>query len=295
LVPGDAVGVVTPGFAIEPERLRTGIARLESMGFRVVCGEHVLDRDGYFAGDDEARARDLAEMLDRRDVRAVWFARGGYGTARLLDRISLDPLARDPKLLVGYSDLTCLFAVAIRDLGLVCLHGPFVTELGDAALWHEPSLVEMLRGGSVEVPIGDEGWIARGTARGTLVGGNLTVLAHTIGTPHAPDVDGAVLFLEDVGEEAYRVDRLLTHLSHAGWLDRVAGVVLGSFDVPVTRRKFPPDRPFDDIVRERFASLGVPVASGVPVGHRSGKWTIPLGGTVEIDGRASIVRFHARS
>lgn len=290
LGPGDTVGVVATGFAVDPERLRAGTACLERMGFRVAVGDRVLDREGYFAGADEARARDLVAMLERPDVHAVWFARGGYGTARIVDRVPLDALRSRPKLLVGYSDLTSLFAPAIRDAGIVCLYGPVVTELADAGAWHEPSLRELLAGRPVDVPVEDGGWIARGSARGRIVGGNLAVLSHLLGTPHAPDVRGAVLFLEEVGEEAYRVDRMLTQLAQAGWLDRIAGAILGSFVVPATRRVFPPDRPIDEVLRERFAALGVPVAAGLPAGHCPAKWTVPLGGTAEIDGRSGRVR-----
>jgi muramoyltetrapeptide carboxypeptidase len=232
-------------------------------------------------------------MLERHDVDAVWFARGGYGSARLLDRVSLDGLRFAPKLFVGYSDLTSLFATAVRDAGLVCLYGPSVVELGDEAQWHEPSLREMLRGGALEMRIDDACWIGRGSARGTLVGGNLTVLSHLLGTRHAPDVEGVVLFLEDVGEEAYRIDRMLTQLDQAGWLDAVAGVILGSFDAPATRRRFPPDRPVDEVLEERFAPLGVPVVRGFPAGHIRNKWTIPLGGTAELDGHTGRVRLAA--
>jgi muramoyltetrapeptide carboxypeptidase len=289
LEPGATVGVVATGFAVRPPALRSGVRRLERMGYRVALGEHVLARCGYLAGDDDARAADLCAMLSDPDVAAVWFARGGYGTARLLDRIPWRRLARRPKLLVGYSDLTALFgAIAGRSAGR-CLYGPVVAELGQESAYDRSSLERLLAGLPVKLRIRRAQVLAHGRARGRLLGGNLTVLAHLLGTPHAPDLRGAVLFLEDVGEETYRIDRALTQLAAAGALRGVAGVLLGSF-LPPPRRAFPPDRVLDDVLGERFLPFGVPVIRDVPAGHVAGKWTLPLGGIAEIDTAAGQVR-----
>jgi len=265
------------------------VARLGRLGFRVVVGRHVLDRHGYLAGDDDARAADLVEMLRAPDVRALWFARGGYGTARILDRVPWRALARAPKVLVGYSDLTALFAPAIDRARALCLYGPVARELGEAAAWHAPSLRRLLSGQPLELRIAARDVVAGGRARGRLIGGNLTVLAHLCGTSYEPDCRGAILYLEDTGEPTYRIDRMLTQLGQAGWLARVRGVVVGNLDVP-PRRRFPPDRSLDDVLGEALASLGVPVVRGLVAGHVAHKRTLPLGGTAEIDTRAGVLR-----
>ena len=144
---GDLIGVVAPGFAVRRKALEAGVLRLERSGYRVRLGPNVLARDGYLAGDDESRASDLDAMLDDPEVRAIWFARGGYGTARILERVSWRKLRS--RLLVGYSDLTALFAPAIDRAGARCLYGPVVTELGDDSSYHRPALREALAGDPV--------------------------------------------------------------------------------------------------------------------------------------------------
>jgi muramoyltetrapeptide carboxypeptidase len=289
------VGVVAPGFAVPPQALARGTAALTAMGFSVVLGRSVLSRDGYLAGGDAERAEDLDSMLADPAVRGIWFARGGYGTARLLDLLDWKAAARDPKVLVGYSDLTALFAVTVRRTRASCLYGPVVAELGDPASYHAPSLKKMLAGGKVELRFPRRGVLREGRAKGRLLGGNLTVLAHLLGTPHAPDLRGAVLFLEDAGESAYRLDRLLQHLRMSGALRGIAAAVFGSFEPEPKRRKFPPDRPLLELVREVFLPLGVPVVVGIPAGHLPGKWTLPIGGSAVLDTKAGRLTLSAKA
>ncbi|MBZ5640542.1 MAG: LD-carboxypeptidase [Acidobacteriia bacterium] len=278
-----------------PQALARGTAALTEMGFSVVLGRSVLARDGYLAGRDEARAEDLNSMLADPAVRGVWFARGGYGTARILDRLDWDAAARDPKVLVGYSDLTALFATATRRTRASCLYGPVVAELGDPASFHALSLRKMLAGEAIDLRIPRRAVLRHGRAKGPLVGGNLTVLAHLLGTPHAPAFRRAVLFLEETGESVYRLDRLLQHLRMSGALDGIAAAVFGSFEPGVRRRKFPPDRPVLELVREVFMPLGVPVAVGIPAGHLPGKWTLPIGGAALLDTSAGRLTLSAKA
>lgn len=280
---GDTVGVLATGFAVPPASLRAGVARLRALGFRVRLAPGALERRGYLAGDDEARAADLAAMLADPAVDALWFARGGFGTARILDRVPWDLVARTRKPMVGYSDLTALFARVLRLPGQRCLHGPLVVELGDKAAYDRASLRACLEGRAIELEIGPRQVLAAGRARGRLAGGNLTVLVHLLGTPYAPDLGGRILFLEDVGEELYRVDRALTQLRASGALAGVRGILLGALRVPRTRRKFPPDGTLRALLADAFGGLGVPVVTGLPAGHVPGKWTLPLGGRAEID------------
>jgi muramoyltetrapeptide carboxypeptidase len=287
--PGDRIAVVATGFAVREAELRSGLAALGAMGYDVAPGAHVLEQDGYLAGADERRAEDLLEALASPDVRAIWFARGGYGTARLLPRIPWDALATQPKLLIGYSDLTALFNPFIARTGGTCLYGPVVAELGDPAAFHRPSLAAALAGRPVEVRFARRQVLAPGRASGVLLGGNLAVLTHLLGTPFAAPLDGAVLFLEETGEQVYRIDRMLTQLGQAGALSALAGVILGGFAVE-PRERFPPDRDLDAVLREALLPLGIPVVRGLRAGHVAGKLTLPLGRRATIDTAAGTLR-----
>lgn len=285
---GDVVAVVAPGFAVRPRALRAGIAWLHAQGFEVEVGEHVLRRDGYLAGSDEQRAGDLNRALRDPRVRALWFARGGYGTARLLDRIDWQALERREPLLVGYSDATALFAALAPRARRICLYGPTVSELGDPGAFDAGSLLARLGGEPLRMRFGARQVLCAGRARGRLAGGNLTVLSHLMGTPRAPALRGRILLLEDVGEEAYRIDRMLEQLRSAGALAQLSGVLLGDFDAP-PRKRFPPDRPLTRIFREFFEPLGVPVVRGLPFGHLAGKHTLPLGALASLDTRRGLL------
>jgi muramoyltetrapeptide carboxypeptidase len=291
---GDHVGIVATGFAAPPDALGAGVAALERRGFVPVLFPHVLAVDGYLAGDDAARAADLDAAILDRALTAIWFARGGYGTARILDLFDLARLVRSPKLLVGYSDLTALFSALLSRASTVCLHGPLVAELGRKEAFHAPSLAAALAGRELRRRVHARDVLRAGRARGRLMGGNLTVLCHLLGTRHMPDLKGSILFLEDTGEEAYRIDRLFRHLVMSGALAGVRAVVLGTFHVPPTARAFPGDRELDTVLRDHLLPLKVPVVSGVPSGHGPGKWTLPLGGTASLDTAAGYISFNPR-
>lgn len=286
---GDRVAVVATGFAVRARAVRDGMAALVTAGYDVVPAAHLFERDGYLAGTDAQRAGDLNTALRDRSIRAVWFARGGYGTARLLAHVDWDALRASDKLLVGYSDLTALYAPVVSARRVRCLYGPVVSEMGNPAAYHAPSLHALLRGEDWSLPLRAAQIVRAGRARGPLVGGNLTVLVHQLGTPYAAKLAGGILFLEDIGEEAYRLDRLLTQLASSGALREIAGVALGHFGVPRRARAFPPDRKLHEVLFERFAALRVPVVRGIPCGHRPGKRTLPLGAQVRLDTRAGVL------
>ncbi len=294
LAAGDAVAVVATGFAVLPDRLSSGLDVIRRLGYDPRPGAHVRDRLGYLAGPDDARLEDLLRAWHDPATRALWFARGGYGTARLLTDLPWRRLARRPKLLVGYSDVTALFAALLSRTPGLCLYGPVAAELGTPDAWHRPSLRALLRGEDVTIPISRRAVLRSGRARGRLLGGNLTVLTHLIGTRDFPSLDGAVLALEDVGEEVYRVDRMLDHLRRSGALRGIAGVCLGSFASPPPAREFPGDRDLVEVLREAFAPLGVPVVRDLPFGHVRRKRTLPLGALCTLDTEAGAWRLEAR-
>jgi len=284
------VGVVATGFAVKRPELERGVSRLEEMGFRVLQGEHLFEREGYLAGNDFARADDLLSMLKRPDLAAIWFARGGYGTTRLLKWLQPALLAKSRPALIGYSDLTALFAASQKKGGRRCLYGPVVTELGDSGAFHAGSLRAALAGKEQIVRFRRSAQWLPGSADGILVGGNLTVLNSLCGTRFMPSFKDKILLLEDVGEPTYRIDRMLTQMRDAGLFKQLRGVLLGSM-TPAVRKRFPPDRDLKDVVVECFEPLAVPLVSDLPIGHLAGKKTVILGAPVAIDGAARRVVF----
>ncbi len=287
---GDTIGVVAPAFVPPAPELNAGIAWLEAQGFTVRRGKNLRARNGYLAGTDSQRGADLAEMIRDRSVRGIWFARGGYGSARLLDEIPWRHWARDPKPMIGYSDLTAIFNAALDRCGAIGFYGPVVMELATPRLYHSPSLFAALAGKPASLAFAKKDVLVPGRGEGRLFGGNLSVLTHLCGTEFAPRSSGGVLFLEEIGEGTYRLDRMLTQLRQSGMLDGLAGVLLGTLSVP-PRQRFPPDRRPVDVLREFFGELGVPVVRFLPSGHRPGKQTIPIGATARVDTRARLITF----
>lgn len=237
LRPGDRVAVVSPAGPPNRERVTAGLTMLRDWGFRPVLGAHACDRTGYLAGTDADRVADLQAALDQPEIRAVLTTRGGYGTQRIIDAVRLELLAENPKLFVGYSDLTAAHLAIQRRAGLATLYGPSVgwnperlpVESADALLaaMVDPGSPIVFRTDPAEPTAALT--LGRGTATGRVVGGNLSLLAASLGTPDQPDTHGAILFLEDVAEAPYAVDRMPRQLLRAGLLREVAGVVVGPF------------------------------------------------------------------
>jgi muramoyltetrapeptide carboxypeptidase len=276
--------VIAPAGALHEERLQAGVRVLEGWGVRVTLGEAVRARQAYLAGPDEARRADVQRMIDAPEVRAIFCARGGYGSQRLVPLLDLEPLVRCPKSIVGYSDATALLTAALG-AGVGAMHGPMVADdiarglspRSQAHLWN--LLTDAAYLWAAEVPEA----VRPGVASGPLLGGCLSVLAATLGTPYAPRTAGAILFLEDVGERPYRLDRLLTQLRQAGVLDEVAGVVFGTMS---TCPRIDGVGPLE-VVRSLFADAPYPVGFGLPAGHHTGadsdNLALPLGTRVTLD------------
>jgi len=282
------VGVFAPAGPVAIPRLRRGVERLEAEGFRVVEAANVRSRDGYLAGDDEARLAGLEELLDA-GVEALLASRGGFGSARLLGRLPWERLARWGGWLVGFSDLTALHAGMAACTQLATLHGPMVATLTR----HEGStrrLFQWLRGEAPEMlfRLTSAQVVRDGVACGVAVGGNLSVLTSLIGSRFEPDWDGVVLFLEDVGEPLYRLDRMLTQLRLASRLGRIVALVGGRF-VGCGRG----ERRFRERWRALLAEAAPPsavVVEGLPFGHGTVNTPFPLGIQVEVDTRRRWVR-----
>jgi muramoyltetrapeptide carboxypeptidase len=291
LRPGDRVRVIAPGYPPDA-RLDRGIEILRGFGLVVEVGAHVHDTHGYLAGTDENRLADLNAAFTDPGVRGVFAARGGYGTQRIVDRLDLAAVRRDPRVFVGFSDLTALTGRLWRGARLVGFYGPMVNwtdsrtgpdaiaSLRAAVMTTDPVLLTRdpaEPSAAVEVP---------GRATGPLLGGNLTLLQAGHGTRDFPDLTGAILLIEDVDEAAYSYDRMLTQLRRAGALGKLAGVALGQFtNAPATG-----GWTAADAVRDRLGDLGVPVLGGLRVGHGNGQLTVPLGARATIDTAAGTLR-----
>lgn len=260
---------------------------MRARGWRPLVGEHSAGRAGFLAGSDEQRTADLNRALRDPAVDAVWCLRGGYGTMRLLDRIDWDVWAEREIPLIGFSDNTALH-LALRRRSIVSLHGPHA---GAAELppFAERCLHELLTStapvGTLPFPAGVRDGVRTirpGVAEGRLVGGNLALLAATVGTPFAVRAEGAILFLEEIGEAPYRIDRMLTQLRLAGVFASVAGVAVGAFSACAG----PEGADTAEVIAERCSSLGVPVVAGLPFGHVAESWTLPLGVAARLDAAA---------
>ena len=298
---GDTVGLIAPANATFLQ-VELDVARetLEALGLRVKAGAHLLDRYGYLAGRDADRAADVNALFADRDVRAVLALRGGWGSARLLPHLDYAAIRRHPKVLMGYSDVTALLNAVQARTGLVTFHGPvgistwtpFSIESMAAVLFEgdTPTLANPaeLRDGLVQVEDRIQ-TITPGRARGRLLGGNLTVLTAIVGTPYLPDLDGAILFLEDTGEAVYRMDRMLTHLKLAGLLGRIKGFVFGRCTDCKPGEGYGA-LTLDEVFADHVKPLGVPAFRGSMIGHIDRQFTVPVGLPAEIDAAAGTIR-----
>lgn len=270
---GDLIGVVAPAAAVEPAAVEAGVRLLERAGYRVRVGDAVGRQAGYLAGSDAERQADLEAMFADRGVRAVFCARGGYGSGRLLPRLDLEQARRQAKIVVGYSDITFLLSELVQRANLVVFHGPMVADFAVHPAAAE-TLLRLLAGDRTLWNLRAREIVQPGTSEGVIVGGCLSIIVAGLGTPHALDTKGKLLFLEDVNEKPFRVDRMLTQLRQAGKLDGVAGVMFGDMtgcghagDAVTVR----------DVIRDAFAGARYPVVFGLPTGHGGGTATLPLG------------------
>jgi muramoyltetrapeptide carboxypeptidase len=294
---GDTIGVVVPAGPVDRERINRALDRLQQTGFRTKTYGDIYRRDGYLAGDDDTRAAELMDAFADPETSAVWCARGGYGVVRLLNRIDFDLIRRHPKVFIGFSDITALHIAMQQRSGLVTFHGPNLQDGfgrtenmsadNESALWQAVIADEQSTAdaGYVLSPAMNDvnlRSLTSGKAKGALTGGNLAVLAGLMGTPFEINTAGRILFLEDVSERLYRIDRYLAQLSLAGKLQSAAGILLGSFsyddDEPAE-----PQSAVTALLDEYCRGLKIPVLAGFPAGHAQYNLTLPMGALIEID------------
>jgi len=284
LRPGARVAVVAPAGPFERTALEAGLAVLERR-YSVHLAPELFARQRYLAGSDAQRLAQLTAALADPDIEAVFCARGGYGAMRLLP--ALEGLAPAPKPLVGFSDITALHAWLQRN-GLISVHGPVLTQLGKLDAQTHERLFTLLEDGAPAAPLQGADTYVPGVAEGPLQGGTLAVLSRLLGTPYLPPLEGAVLLLEDVGEQPYRLDRMWTHLALAGVFRQVRGIVLGAFTGCEPREA---EYTSAQVLRDLAAETGLPCAAGFPIGHGERNEPVPLGVRVRLDAAARALTF----
>jgi muramoyltetrapeptide carboxypeptidase len=298
LRPGSRVGLVAPaGPLLERDDLTRGQELCRALGWEPVLAPSAGNRYGYLAGTDDERVADLNAALRDDTLDAVWCLRGGYGMTRILPQLDLVAFARYPKAVIGFSDITALLTAIQVTTGVVTFHGPMArAQLTRFSADHlrrvltRPATVSPPGGPAATIPLDRlpppaDVLVPRehrvvtlrpGVAEGRLMGGNLTLLQCLIGTRFFPHLDGAILFLEDIGEELYRVDRMLSHFRLIGALEKVAGVIIGQF-TEMKRTGGDGSLGFDEVLATYLLPLGIPVAYGLPIGHVDDQWTLPVG------------------
>jgi muramoyltetrapeptide carboxypeptidase len=293
LFPGATIGVAAFSGRIDRERLDRGIAYLRSRGYKIVEAANLRRSDGDFAGTDPERAEGYRELVRKPEVGAIVFARGGWGASRVLPHLDREEIARHPKIHMGGSDLASFFAFVRQNTGLICFHGPMVA-VDFAVTPPDPETAQsweaMLSGATPEFRIDPADIVRSGRGAGILVGGCLSLLVSLEGTPESLDTRGAVLFWEDVNEEIYRLDRMLTQLRRAGKLDGLAGVIIGALE-QIQHNGKPDEESLSSLLENHFGTAAYPVVRNWPSGHGRRNRTLALGARVALDADLGLLRF----
>jgi len=283
---GDTIGLIAPASPEDPDKIKKSIEFFKSLGFKIKEGKHLYDKWGYLAGNDRDRAEDFMNMFLDDEVDMILCVRGGYGSMRILPFLDFKVIRHNPKILVGFSDITVFLNTIFQKCDLITFHGP----MGSSNLQDEETLknfLSTLMNGYRPYKLSNPSNInlncnIRGYAKGKIVGGNLSLIASTLGTPYEIDTEDNILFIEDVGEQPYAIDRMLTHLHLAGKLKKCKGFILGQFTncfLPHYERSLT----LNEVIKDRILSLKKPTLSNFMSGHDYPKLTIPIGAEARID------------
>lgn len=296
--PGARIGMIAPASYAGEIRTREAISNLESLGLEVVEGKYLWKENGFIAGTDGERVEDIHTMFRRKDIDGIWCVRGGYGTTRILEMLDYDLIRSHPKVFVGYSDITALHMAFYTQAGLVSFHGPVVAS--DYTEYTTASVKNALFGSDynysiepvVEPGAGEESFevVHSGVAAGTILGGNLSLLSALCGTDFLPDLSGKIVYIEDIGEASYRIDRMLVQMIQAANLKNAAGLIFGNF----TRcgpEEGSSDQTVSEVLYDHFGSLNIPVVKGYSIGHISNQATVAVGMQAEMDADSGVIRF----
>lgn len=278
LKPGDTIAITCPSGYIPKETVSVAQQMLESWGYKVILGQTVGESDNYFSASDEIRKGDLQHFLDRNDVQAILMGRGGYGMSRIIDDLDFARFIQHPKWLCGFSDITVLHSHVLTNYGIATLHGPmcssFKPENEDKAFLD--SFRSVITGGTVDYPVPECTYNIEGTAKGILVGGNLAMLAHLTGSASQLNTRDKILFIEDIGEHLYNLDRLLYNLKRSGALSHIKGLVCGGFtDTEDTTRPF--GQNIYEIILNHVKDMNIPVCFDLPCGHIDENYSLAFG------------------
>jgi muramoyltetrapeptide carboxypeptidase len=308
LQPGDTIMFVAPAGDLDRDRMMLAKERLEARGYKVKMRKDLFAVEGYLAGSDKRRAKEIMQAFLDPDVDAVFPGTGGYGTMRIFDRLDFEKIRANPKIVVGFSDITGLHIALNRHAGLVTFHTPTpmwglgsekgMTPFSDQYFWKAITADDTVKaeGYTIEVPpeAPQPEVLGKGRTRGRLVGGNLSMITALEGTPFAIDTHDAILMIEDVREAPYRIDRMLRQLKLAGKLDTLRGAVVGQFTRSYDREEDQltedPRFTVDGVLEQYFEPLGIPVLMDYPVGHHKMNASLPLGAMVEVDADQGVLR-----
>ncbi|BAH08411.1 hypothetical protein CKR_3360 [Clostridium kluyveri NBRC 12016] len=282
---GDTIGIVSPSSSEEPKKIEESIKFLQNLGFNVKSGKHIYDRWGYLAGKDKDRVQDLMDMFLDKEVNTILCIRGGYGAMRLLPLIDFDIIEKNPKIFAGFSDITTLLNNIYQECNLITFHSPMCNSQFDSSTLK--SFLDTLMFGYNLFTIENTDNIPTDYfngeyVKGELVGGNLSLICSTLGTPYAINTKDKILFMEEVEEEPYKIDRMLTHLSLSGILQQCRGFIIGQFK-GCEFSKYKESLTLSEIFEDRILSLRKPTLTNFQSGHSYPKITIPIGAEVEID------------
>jgi len=284
---GDTIGIAAPASSFDTGNLNRGVKIIESMGFRVRIPDGIQAQEGYLAGSDAHRAALINHLFADPEIKAIVAARGGYGSLRILPGLDVDGIRSHPKICVGFSDITALLNVLCQHCNLVTFHGPVVTSIGESTRRSADAMYSMLTSSvNPEIRVVSPVEVYQGTASGTVLGGNLCTLCHMCGTPYQPDLEGAILFLEDRGEPLYKIDRMITQMKYAGCFDGLRALALGTFD---------DCGPIEEVHRlfgRLFRDFRIPILAGFEVGHGGTNLTLALGASATLDTRSARLVYH---
>ncbi len=287
---GDTIGIAASASPFDRSELEKGIQTLKNLGFQVKFREDLFSQDRYLAGSDKRRADELMELILDPEVKAIFFARGGYGTVRLMSLLHESEVQSHPKIILGYSDLTTLLTYLYQKFSWIVFHGPVIAKgMGDSfGERGKNSLIRCLTDPSPlgEVHTSEMKYLKEGKAQGQLIGGCLSILLSHLKTPYELDTEGKILFLEDTHEAPYKIDRMLTQLKLAKKLDRVSGIVFGPFE----KSGASPEE-IEQVILDVLSDFEIPMVFGFPSGHLENMMTIPFGVKVELDHQKGSVCF----
>ncbi|MFY9154244.1 MAG: LD-carboxypeptidase [Prolixibacteraceae bacterium] len=283
LQPGNRIRIVSPAGKVQKDKVLPGIELLLDEGFEVIPGNHVFDRNFQYAGTDKQRAADMQEAIDDPETKAIICARGGYGTIRILDKLDFTPLLRNPKWLVGFSDVTVLHAV-LNNMGIASIHGAMPSFFLDNRKPSKSffSLMELLSSGRSKFELAADPLNRRGTSSGELIGGNLSLIYSLQGTPWQLQTSGKILFIEDLSEYLYHLDRMMQNLRHSGQLKDLAGLVVGGF-TDLKDNDSPFGKTAYEIILETVQDYHFPVCFDFPAGHVPKNLSLMLGSNYQLE------------